>query len=353
MKLLRLVLALISALLAPPAHAASISSSLGGTVSYPLLAPTGCTAPAYSFSGFSTSGLCYNTSLGNIVLRHEGVNILRANSTVLTLPLADIDLANATVIGPTGTSGFDIRTNNTTRWSFDINGHLVALTDGVYDIGASGVNRPRTLYLSGSTIYSGSTTDMIQFGNTGGGTSGGMSWWGGSAADIRLTREAAGFLSQRDATVSQGFRIYGVRTDASNYERLSLSDDGANSIIASEAAGTGVAHDLVFRVNGSNRWRVETDGELVQTGSAPTVGGSCGTGPTIAGQDSAGKVTTGTGSPTSCTVTFAVAKTNAPACVVSNETSAVLARATSTTTTVVLAGSFTAGDVLSYVCMSY
>lgn len=171
--------------------------------------------------------------------------------------------------------------------------------------------------------------------------------------DMSLIREAARVLALRYDTNGQTFRVYGTFTDSSNYERLSLSDDGANSIIASEAAGTGVAHPLVFRVAGANRWNINTSGDFIQTGSAPTVGGSCGTGPAIAGQDSAGKVTTGTGSPTSCTVTFASAWVTAPACVVSNETTANLARATSTTTTVVLAGTMVAGDVLAYICMGY
>lgn len=86
---------------------------------------------------------------------------------------------------------------------------------------------------------------------------------------------------------------------------------------------------------------------------APTVGGSCGTGPTIVGSNAFGKVTTGTGAPTSCTVTFSSAWTNAPACNVANETTANLARATSTTTTVILAGTFVAGDVLAYQCGGY
>jgi len=85
-------------------------------------------------------------------------------------------------------------------------------------------------------------------------------------------------------------------------------------------------------------------------GTTPAVAGSCGTSPTIVGTDVAGKVTTGTGSPTSCTITFATAWTNAPACMVTNETTPNLARAVSTTTTVILSGTLVAGDVLAYIC---
>lgn len=97
---------------------------------------------------------------------------------------------------------------------------------------------------------------------------------------------------------------------------------------------------------------------LLGAGTAPAVtntsANSCGTtAATLVGSDTAGKVTVGATSGTSCTVTFTAAFTNAPACSVSDETTAVLARATSTTTTVILAGVFTAADVLSYNCISY
>jgi len=84
----------------------------------------------------------------------------------------------------------------------------------------------------------------------------------------------------------------------------------------------------------------------------PTVAGSCGTGPTIVGSDLAGKVTTGTGSPTSCTITFQKAFAVAPACVGNDETTAAAVKAISTTTTLILSsGAFVASDVLSYLCV--
>ena len=58
--------------------------------------------------------------------------------------------------------------------------------------------------------------------------------------DVRLYRDAAGILAQRNGTNGQTFKVYGTWTDASNYTRLSLSDGGTGSItIAAETAGTG------------------------------------------------------------------------------------------------------------------
>jgi len=88
-------------------------------------------------------------------------------------------------------------------------------------------------------------------------------------------------------------------------------------------------------------------------GDAPAISGSCGTGPTLVGNDTAGKVTTGTGVPSSCVLTFSPPYANAPACTTTNETTANLLRATSTTTTITLAGTMVAGDVLAYICAGY
>jgi hypothetical protein len=97
-------------------------------------------------------------------------------------------------------------------------------------------------------------------------------------------------------------------------------------------------------------------GRYVANGSAPAVAGttmnSCGTSaPSVVGNDNAFKVTVGATAGTSCTVTFQTAFAAAPSCTVTNETTANLLRATSTTSTVILAGTMVAGDVLSGACM--
>jgi len=87
-------------------------------------------------------------------------------------------------------------------------------------------------------------------------------------------------------------------------------------------------------------------------GVASTTSNSCGTtAPSIAGGDNAGKVTVGATSGTSCTITFGYAYVFAPACVANNETTDAAVFTKSTTGTVVLRGSFTAGDVISYLCI--
>ena len=69
--------------------------------------------------------------------------------------------------------------------------------------------------------------------------------------------------------------------------------------------------------------------------------------------DMAGKITTNTVGACTIVMTFGTAYARAPSCHLNNETTANLARATSTTTTVTLAGTTVSGDVWSYLCIGY
>lgn len=62
----------------------------------------------------------------------------------------------------------------------------------------------------------------------------------GSAGDVKIYRDAAGTIAQRDSTTQQVSRIYNTYTDASNYERLTLTGvQGASVNLTAETAGTG------------------------------------------------------------------------------------------------------------------
>lgn len=61
-----------------------------------------------------------------------------------------------------------------------------------------------------------------------------------NGADVELYRDAADILAQRRSTNAQTFKLYGTFTDASNYTRAVLKDDGAGTVtLAAETAGTG------------------------------------------------------------------------------------------------------------------
>jgi hypothetical protein len=70
-------------------------------------------------------------------------------------------------------------------------------------------------------------------------------------------------------------------------------------------------------------------------------------------KNSAGKITsTGTGASTAV-LTFSVAFSNAPACIVTNETTSNLVRPVSTTTTLTVNATVVTGDSISYICVGY
>lgn len=112
----------------------------------------------------------------------------------------------------------------------------------------------------------------------------------------------------------------------------------------------GGAADWVFSTsNGAaastERLRLKSDSHLITTGTAPTLS-ACGTSPTISGTDVAGKFTIGaTG--TGCTITFAAAHANAPACSVFGT-----AAVTGTTSTTAITVTAVPGTY-SYICIGY
>lgn len=93
-------------------------------------------------------------------------------------------------------------------------------------------------------------------------------------------------------------------------------------------------------------------------GAAPPIvhAATCGTTPGIAGSDASGRVTVGSGgSATSCQVDFGTAWATAPVCVGGNETTALAAKFTASTTSLTIASgsAFTAADKLVYKCTGY
>lgn len=90
---------------------------------------------------------------------------------------------------------------------------------------------------------------------------------------------------------------------------------------------------------------------LIHTGTAPSIG-TCGTSPSIVGTDLSGIATVGTGGPTACTISFAAAYSNAPACSITGDQTSVDYRATTSTSALVIACSADcSSDVIMYICV--
>ena len=87
----------------------------------------------------------------------------------------------------------------------------------------------------------------------------------------------------------------------------------------------------------------------------PTLGPECGAGSSVAGSDSAGKITLGKGTTNTCTLTFSISYTNAPACITTNETQGQEVGVSTTQSSATLSGPypFNSGDTIAYVCAEY
>lgn len=92
--------------------------------------------------------------------------------------------------------------------------------------------------------------------------------------------------------------------------------------------------------------------DRIITGATPPVLTTCGTSPAIVGSDTAGLVTMGTGSPTGCVITFALAYAAVPHCVVTWQTNIASMQYTTTATAITLVQTGTSSNLVNYTCIS-
>jgi hypothetical protein len=85
----------------------------------------------------------------------------------------------------------------------------------------------------------------------------------GQAVQLGLTNlfnADANTLEEYNGTNPQGLRVYGTRTDASNYERIGFKWDNTDGYfaVASENAGTGSQRGIGFLIGSTVRWSIDT-----------------------------------------------------------------------------------------------
>jgi hypothetical protein len=120
-------------------------TTAGGGVTWPLLAPNGSvSAPSYSFSASTGTGM-YSPTTNQVALSAGSTQVLQATSTTLQIPIA---ASLSSTLGVTGTSTFAATIHG---------GNATFSPDNTYDIGATGANRPRNLYLAGALSVAGTS----------------------------------------------------------------------------------------------------------------------------------------------------------------------------------------------------
>lgn len=214
----------------PPLMLSGIWYTVGGTSTttkpHLLIEPTGTTSTGWSTSG---TGLGINAASG------------------FTGNLLDLQIAGA----------------RAARFYPSGDGSLLTLSDRVTTTNAfatlqasnnlncvKGGDGGATRWALGQNVDSGFNSGLlVQSSYIIGFTSGTVA---GSSADVKLVRDGAGVLAQKNSTNAQTTRIYGTYTDSSNYTRLSLAATSTTMTIAAETAGTGADDiDLAFTPSGT------------------------------------------------------------------------------------------------------
>lgn len=201
---------------------------------------------------------------------------------------------------------------------------------------------------------------------------------GSFAGPVSLPDTTAAVPSLRfSGSVLTGFRLNSANNGGRTYYTVAGGDrwalDSSGLILTTGTAncikwttgtdpisttyGTGLCRnaDGVIEFNGGTAGTISGDAKLrhiIAAGTAPTVGGSCGTSPTIAGGDTAFIITVGTVSATSCTATFGTAFANAPVCTANAQTTTGGLNVNTTTgTAVISAAALTVGEKLFVTCI--
>jgi hypothetical protein len=157
------------------------------------------------------------------------------NTVYLVTDQAGTGSPRAMSIGTSGANSLDFQTSNSVRFRLNSSGHLLAVTDNTYDIGAAGATRPRNLYVGTSAIIGSSliSSTGIRAPATG------YHFWEGRAT---MTSPADGVIRLTDTAETSFGRLQFGGTTASfpalkrNGAAIDvrLADDSAFAMLAAE-----------------------------------------------------------------------------------------------------------------------
>jgi hypothetical protein len=150
---------------------------------------------------------------------------------------------------------------------------------------------------------------------------------------------------------------YATGSSNSTFLGLEAGDGYSGSASACIGAWSCSVNQAVVKtlvIGGAAKSATYAINNVVVSGTPPAVS-ACGTSPpAVVGSDTAGRITVGTGgTATSCTITFATAFVNTPACIVEDESAVLTLQPGPTTTTLVVTSTvaFGASAVLDYICI--
>lgn len=265
-----------------------------------------------------------------------------ANSTVPT----NVQCPGGILIASNGDIGFGTDTNPQAPWVFSQNATtgISTVTSGLVVIGAdgtgAGVSNLNFAINSGFSAYRADGTAASP-----------------SALGSGEFIGASAFAGYNGTTYVGGARILAITSEAwggsanGEYFRFDTTLAGGTTrrsslcILGGVVVGTGCGSSYDPGLN-----NLAVVGHYRSNGTAPGVS-SCGTSPAITGTDVAGIITAGSGTVTSCTVTFASAYASAPACHASSSTAITSLTVSSSTAALVIGGASLTSDTIYYTCM--
>lgn len=267
---------------------------------------------------------------------HQGIAALASNGMLNNAAYFAITNATTTnitesavIIAEASTSGTPIflgkRNNGTTAFTIGNSGNVTVNAPSGF------VNNLADFQVNSTSrvLFAGSTNELAKFNNT---TTGYIGFY-----DNGTARGYVGHGSDLGAGVSMGIRAEtSLQLLIGSTTYFSITSGGTGTYSGSLGA-------ITFATSGGKA--------IISTGAPTCSGAGCALG--AAAQNSSGKVTTTTTGAADITITFSVAFANAPACAASNETTANLLRAISTTTTVHLIGVTVNGDSLAWTCVGH
>ncbi len=145
---------------------------------------------------------------------------------------ASTSISSPQVLSPVG-QNLDFGANGVgSLWRLSTSGHLLAVTDNTYDIGAVGATRPRNVYVAGNTIA----------GNVYVGPSGGFAWGNGATSLMLSPSDGVIRLANNAGT---GFTRLILGTNDATANGISITNNGGSAQIGT-GDGSSV-RDLIVR----------------------------------------------------------------------------------------------------------
>lgn len=142
-----------------------------------------------------------------------------------------------------------------------------------------------------------------------------------------------------------------VNSVTNTLNAFTVNNSIGSTTVEADTLDTAAQIFAVATSSGATYFAIDKFGHLITGGTTPGVS-SCGTSPSVVGDDNSMEITVGSVAATGCTITFANVHTNAPICVVTNQSMSIVNAMTYTISTSQIAVSQTGltGDKLDILC---